>query len=159
MKRILSVAAGLLLLAAAPAYAAQHVARFKDWAVSSYTQKGHRICYTFTQALTERRSHGKCGVAVLVVTHAPPRHDRVVVSPCKQYGTGQTALTMAVGTKHLGFHARGQYAYANASAAAIAAFRRGMKATIAAPAGHRDEAFSLRGFTAAYDDMRRQCVG
>lgn len=159
MTRILSAAAGLLLLAAVPAHAAQHVARFKDWAVSSYSQKGHRICYTFTQALTEHRSRGKCGVAVLVVTHAPPRHDRVVVSPCKQYGAGQRALTMTVAPKHLGFHAHGQYAYANASAAAIAAFRRGMKATIAAPAGHRDEAFSLRGFAAAYDDMRKKCVG
>lgn len=159
MKRILSAAAGLLFLAAVPAQAAEHVARFKDWAVSSYTQKGHRICYTFTQALAEHRSAGKCGIAVLVVTHAPPRHDRVVVSPCQHYGTGQTALTMAVGTKHLGFHARGQYAYANASAAAVAAFRRGMKATIAAPAGHRNEVFSLRGFTAAYDHMRKTCIG
>jgi hypothetical protein len=159
MKRILSAAVGFLFLAAVPAHAAQHVARFKDWAVSSYTQKGHRICYTFTQALTEHRTSGKCGVAVLVVTQAPPRHDRVVVSPCKQYGAGQTALTMAVGTKHFGFHAHGQYAYANAPAVAIMAFRHGMKARIAAPAGHRDEAFSLRGFTVAYNAMRKTCVG
>lgn len=159
MKKLLSAAAGLLFLAAVPAHAAEHVARFQDWAVSSYTSKGHRICYSFTQALTEHRHKGRCGVAVLVVTHAPPRHDRVVVSPCQQYSAGQKALSMAIGTKHLGFHARGQYAYANESAAAIAAFRRGMKASIAAPGGHRNEAFSLRGFTAAYDNMRKKCVG
>lgn len=159
MKRLLSATAGLLFLAAVPAHAAEPITRFKDWSVSSYTAKGQRICYSFTQALSEHRGPGTCGVAVLVVTHAPPRHDRVVVSPCKQYGSGQTALTMAVGTTHLGFHTRGQYAYANESAAAIAAFRRGMKATIAAPAANRDEQFSLRGFAAAYDDLRKTCLG
>ncbi|GAB0117001.1 invasion associated locus B family protein [Acidisoma sp. 7E03] len=159
MKIPLSAAIGLLMLATAPAHAAEHVARFKDWAVSSYTAKGHRICYSFTQALRTHHGKGRCGVAVLVVTHAPPRHDRVVLSPCQHYGAGQKALTMGVGTKHLGFHTRGQYAYANESDAAIAAFRRGMKAHVPGPAGSRDEVFSLRGFAAAYDAMRKTCVG
>lgn len=159
MKRLLSAAAGLLMLSAIPAHAAEHVARFKDWAVSSYTAKGHRICYSFTQALRTHHGKGRCGIAVLVVTHAPPRHDRVVVSPCQQYGAAQKALTMTVETQRLGFHTRGQYAYANESAAAIAAFRRGMKAHVPGPAGNRDEVFSLRGFAAAYDAMRKTCLG
>lgn len=159
MKTILSAAAGILFFAAGPAHAAEHLKHFKDWSVSSYSAKGHRICYTFTQALAAPRGQGQCGVAVLVVTHAPPRRDHVVVSPCRHYGPGQATLTMSIGPKHLGFHTRGQYAYANEQQATIAAFHQGMRASIPAPAGQKDEVFSLRGFAAAYDAMRKDCIG
>jgi hypothetical protein len=159
MRSGLVAATAVMLMAAIPAYAAQPVTRFKDWATSSYMQNGHRICYSFTQAILGRRRHGGCNTAVLVVTHAPPKHDRVVVSPCHPYAPHQAALTMTVGTKHFGFHPRGKYAYAAAGPAAVAAFRAGMKATMPPPQGRPPELFSLRGFSTAYDAMRSACIG
>lgn len=151
---------GLLLSATAvPACAAEPVANFKDWAASSYRQHGHRICYSFTEAVVGPGVKGGCNTAVLVVTHAPPHHDRVVVSPCHAYAPSQSALTMSVQHTGFGFHPHGKYAYADAPAAAVAAFRRGTTATIPAPIGHPAELFSLRGFTAAYDAMRKICIG
>jgi invasion protein IalB len=163
MKRTLLTACAAVILgaaaAAAPAEAAQKLKHFQDWAVSHYHQHGKVICYAFTQALAMHHGGGGCDVAVLVVTHAPPRHDRVVVSPCDQYGAGQTALTMSVGDSHLGFEPRGKYAYADLPPAAVKAFRIGMEAKIPGPTGHTAETFSLRGFTAAYDALGRECVG
>jgi len=158
MKSGLAVALAMMA-AAIPAYAAQPVSRFNDWATSSYMQNGHRICYSFTQAIHGRKRHGGCATAVLVVTHAPPQKDRVVVSPCRSYAAHQSALTMTVGTKHLDFHPHGKYAYAHSGPAAVAAFHRGVSASMPAPPGRPRELFSLRGFSAAYDAMRSACIG
>ncbi|MCB8880315.1 hypothetical protein ACELLULO517_08730 [Acidisoma cellulosilytica] len=159
MKPVIGVVAAVMLTVAVPAYAAQPVTRFKDWAASSYRQNGHRICYSFTQAILGRKRRGGCNTAVLVVTHAPPRQDRVVVSPCHPYAPHQAALTMTAGTRHFAFHPSGKYAYAAAGPATVAAFRREMKATLPAPQGRPKELFSLRGFSAAYDAMRSACIG
>ena len=159
VKSALGAVTALMLVAAVPAYAAQPVTRFKDWAASSYMQHGHRICYSFTQAILGRKRHGGCNTAVLVVTHVPPRQDRVVVSPCHAYAPHQAALAMTVGTRHFAFRAHGKFAYAATGPAAVQAFHREMKASIPAPQGHPRELFSLRGFSAAYDAMRRACIG
>ncbi|HEX3982427.1 MAG TPA: hypothetical protein VHX12_01915 [Acidisoma sp.] len=158
MKRSL---AGLVVLmsAVASAHAAQSTTRFEDWRATSQVQNGRPICYSFTQAILRRGVKGGCNSAVLVVTHAPPKHDRVVVSPCHPYAPGQSALRMAVGTTRLGFHAHGHYAYADAAPAAVRAFRRGFEASIPASGRHPRELFSLRGFSKAYDAMRAQCIG
>lgn len=148
-----------LLLGAAPAVAAQQVVNFKDWATSSYVQKGKRICYSFTEALVARPRKGGCASAVLVVTRGPSQHDRVVVSPCRPYAPAQSALRMMVAHQDIGFQARGRYAYADDGAAAVAAFRRGTRAQVAGPSGRPPERFSLRGFSAAYDRMRKDCIG
>ncbi|GAB0114052.1 invasion associated locus B family protein [Acidisoma sp. C75] len=155
---ILASCAAIALAAAVPAEAAQQMRHFNDWAVAHYTQKGKRICYAYTQQLAVHHTGGACDVAVLVVTHAPPRRDRVVVSPCAAYDPNQPKLTMQVDqTGQFGFHAQGKYAYADRPAAAIAAFKAGNEVHMPAPPGHMPERFSLRGFTAAYDALSHSC--
>lgn len=149
----------VLCLSTAPAWAAQQITHFQDWAVASDLQNGRQICYSFTQSLTATHPTKECGAAVIVVTHTPPHRDRVVISPCRPYGAGQATLALTVDKTTLPFQSKGKFAYAQQGPEVVTAFRRGMKATVPGPTGGGTETFSLRGFAAAYDSMQKDCEG
>jgi len=95
-----------------------------------------------------RHARGRTGNEVAIASgYTYPRNARV---------------TVTVGRTVLPFQGEGTAAYASNGPAAVAAFRRGSEALARGPrrAGQRGtvtDAFSLSGFTAAYNAISREC--
>jgi hypothetical protein len=98
---------------------------------------------------------------MLTVTHRPEGRDQIALRAGYAYPRNATVEVM-VGTATFEFYTAGSDAFARETAPVIAAFRRGATAGASGPApqgrtGRVADTFSLRGFTAAYEAISREC--
>lgn len=165
MTRTLLLAAALL--APIPAVAQQPpqprlIGEFNDWTAAALGTGAQQICYAFTRP--QGNSQGappNRTLVMLTVTHRPEGRDQISFRAGYAYPRN-AAVEVTVGTANFEFFTAGSDAFAREAAPVIAAFRRGSTAAVAGPApqgrqGRVTDTFSLRGFTAAYEAISREC--
>lgn len=131
---------------------------YGHWTAAVQQADGRKTCYAFTSAT--RMSHPRSDV-LLMVTRRSQGGDDVAVVAGYRYPR-RARVTVTVERRSLAFQPEGSVAFAQNGGAAIAAFRRGNEAVARGPrragrAGTVTDAFSLRGFTAAYNVISREC--
>lgn len=160
MQRPIMIAA-LAALFIAPAVAQNLPRRIGDygsWTAAVHHDRGQKFCYAFTGAT--RMSHPR-GDVRLMVTRGRQGGDEVALVAGYRYPRAPR-VSVAVGRTLLPFEAEGSVAFARNGQSAVAAFRRGDEAIARGPrrAGRRGtvtDVFSLQGFTAAHNAIRREC--
>jgi invasion protein IalB len=163
MRQLLLAAALLAPLSAAAQQQPQPrlIGEFNDWTAAALGSGAQQVCYAFTRPQgASQGAPANRGVVMLTVTHRPEGRDQVALRAGYRY-PANAAVEVTVGTTQLPFYTAGSDAFARDAAAAIAAFRRGATATAVGPApaggGRVTDTFSLRGFTAAYEAISREC--
>ena len=167
----------LLLLAALPATAAQrpvrpaHPARpapsatapksigtWERWQAATHAEGGQLVCYAFTRAVSSAPALPGRADVVLSVTERPGSRDAVAISAGYPYPKDASAEVQVEATK-LAFYTAGRSAFARDGKATVAAFARGREVVAHAPApkGQVADTFSLRGFSAAYAAILKEC--
>lgn len=167
----------LLLLATAPTLAAtrHHPARaphptapsatapksigvWERWQAATHQEGGQLVCYAFTRAISSQPAVPGRGDVVLTVTERSGSRDAVALSGGYPYPKGASAEVQVEGTR-LPFYTAGRSAFARDGKAAIAAFGKGQEVVAHAPGpkGQVTDNFSLRGFSAAYAAILKEC--
>lgn len=167
MTRTLLLAAALLapMTAAAqqpPQPQPRLIGEFNDWTAAALGTGAQQICYAFTRPQgTSQNAPPNRGLVMLTVTHRPEGRDQIALRAGYAYPRNAT-VEMTVGTTNFEFFTAGNDAFARDAAPVIVAFRRGSTAGATGPApqgrtGRVTDTFSLRGFTAAYEAISREC--
>jgi hypothetical protein len=160
MQRVLMISA-LSALFVVPALAQNSprlLGDFGQWTAAVTRERGQKLCYAFTRPT--RMSHRRSDV-YLMVSHLGARRNDVALAADYRYPRA-ARVRVSVGRTALPFEAEGTSAFAVNGAAAVAAFRRGQVAVAEGPrrsgrSGTVTDTFSLRGFTAAYNAISREC--
>ncbi|MBW6397055.1 invasion associated locus B family protein [Roseomonas sp. HJA6] len=160
MQRVLliSALAALFVVPAVAQNSPRRLGEFGQWTAAVHQEQGQKLCYAFTRA--SRMSHARTDV-MLMVTHRGRTRNEVALAAGYIYPRN-ARVTVSVGREALPFQADGTAAFARDSQAAVAAFRRGSEAIARGPrragrSGTVTDTFSLRGFTAAYNAITREC--
>lgn len=132
---------------------------YGQWTAAVQRDGRQKVCFAFSSPT--RMSHPRSD-AYLIVSHSGTERNAVELAADYRYPSA-ARVTVSVGRTALRFEADGNSAYAVNGGAAVAAFRRGDQAIARGPrrAGQRGvvtDTFSLRGFTAAYNAMSRECA-
>lgn len=157
-----ALALGALLLATAgPAAAQQRPSRLGDhgdWTAAMHVENGRKVCYAFTRP-TRSEPGGRQNV-LLTVLHRQGQRDAVILTAGYTYPANAT-VAVTVGTTELEFYTAGASAAPRDRAAALRAFRNGREAVARGPAaggrGTVTDAFSLSGFSAAFEAIGKEC--
>jgi len=119
-----------------------------------------KVCYAFTRAASSVPKLPGRGDVVLTVTQRPTGRDAVAIAA--GYALPPNAeVTVQVEQAGLSFYTSGRSAFARDGHGAVAAFMKARQAVARAP-GPRDkgqvaDTFSLRGFSAAYAAIAKDC--
>jgi hypothetical protein len=160
MQRPIMIAA-LAALFIAPALAQNLPRRIGDygsWTAAVHQDRGQKLCYAFTSAT--RMSHPRSDVR-LMITRGRQGNDEVALAAGYRFPP-RARVSVSVGRTALPFDPEGNVAFARNGQAAVSAFRRGNEAIARGPrragrTGTVTDVFSLRGFTAAHNAIRREC--
>jgi hypothetical protein len=133
--------------------------KFDDWTAATHSEGGQTVCYAFTRATASNPALPGRGDVVLTVTERPGGRDAVAITAGFTYATNATVAVDIDQTK-LDFYTAQRSAFARDGHAAVAAFDHGRLAVAHSPGPHNaqiSDAFSLRGFTAAYAAINKVC--
>lgn len=131
---------------------------FGNWSAAVSRDRGQKLCYAYTAPT--RMSHRRNEV-YLSVLHGSAGRNQVGLMAGYRYPRG-ASVAATVGRTQLPFYADGDAAFARNGVAAVAAFRTGNEAVLRGPRaagrhGTVEDRFSLRGFSAAYAAISREC--
>lgn len=165
--RCLLLVAALLLLAvtAGPAHAQnpEYLESHRDWHSFQMTENGAPVCFMATRPTDSRGDYTRRGEIALFVTHRPGQGSQDVVSLHTGYpyrsGSGASAR---IKDKSFTFFTSGEIAFAHAEddRRLIDAMKAGADIVIEGTSSRgtlTTDTFSLRGFTAAYDQISTNC--
>ena len=128
---------------------------YSAWTAATFRRGGHLICYVFSMPRRRTTAH-KHRSAVLMVSRT--RGSLPLVSFSSK-SKRVSSSTMSVGKKRFPLRIIKGNGFAQNSEAVVHALERGLIASISSRA-HRTtlaDNFSLRGFTAAYAAIQREC--
>jgi hypothetical protein len=162
-----------LLLAMHPAFAAQKkpapspshangaraLGHYDDWVAAVHPESGQPVCYAFTRATKSSGAGPGRGDVVLTVTQRGAGHDTVAISAGFAYAPN-ASVHVDVDSNGFEFYTAQRSAFARDGHAAVAAFERGRQVVAHSPGPKGTviaDSFSLRGFTAAYNAIRKAC--
>jgi hypothetical protein len=128
------------------------------WQAATHQEGSQLVCYAFTRAISSQPAVPGRGDVVLTVTERPGSRDAVALSAGYAYPKGASAEVQVEGTR-MAFYTAGRSAFARDGKAAIAAFGKGREVVAHAPGpkGQVTDSFSLRGFSAAYAAILKDC--
>ena len=131
---------------------------FEDWTAATHTEAGQTICYAFTRAQSSAPALRGRGEVVLTVTQRGGARDAVAFSAGFAYPAGAT-LTAVADQTPVAVYAAQRSAFARDGKAAVGAFQRARQIVLKSPSGKGSvtDAFSLRGFSAAYAATLKAC--
>lgn len=138
------------------------IGEFNDWTAAALGTGAQQICYAFTRPQgNSQNAPPNRGLVMLTVTHRPEGRDQIALRAGYAYPRNAT-VEVTVGPANFEFFTAGNDAFAREAPPVIAAFRRGLTAAARGPApqgrtGRVTDTFSLRGFTAAYEAISREC--
>lgn len=160
MQRLLMVASlsSLFVVPALAQNSPRLLGNFGQWTAAVEVERGQKLCYAFTRPT--RMSHRRSDV-FLMVSHQGSTRNEVALAADYRYPRA-ARVRITVGRAAFPLEADGSFAFAANGAAAVAAFRRGDTAVAQGPrragrTGTVTDTFSLRGFTAAYNAINREC--
>jgi hypothetical protein len=145
---------------AKPPAGPQAIGKFDDWQAAIHTEAGVKVCYAFARATSSVPVLPGRGEVVLTVTQRPSGRDTVAISLGYQLPSG-AEVSVQADQAGLSFYPAGRSAFARDGHAAVAAMQKARQAVARSP-GPRNTAqvadsFSLRGFSAAYAAINREC--
>lgn len=154
-----SALSALFILPAVAQNQSRRLGDFGQWTAAVQRERGKKLCYAFTNVA--RMSHPRSDVFLMVTRGGSRGGEEVALGAGYRYPR-QARVSVTVGRQAFPMNAEGNAAFARNSRAAIDAFRQGSEAVAHGPrragrAGTVTDAFSLRGFTAAYNAIRREC--
>jgi hypothetical protein len=133
--------------------------KFEDWTAATHAEGGQTVCYAFTRASTSSPPVAGRGDVVLTVTQRPAGRDAVAISAGFAYAAN-AAVAVDIDQTKLEFYTAQRSAFAHDGHAAVMAFDHGRQAVAHSPGPHNalvSDAFSLRGFSAAYAAINKVC--
>jgi len=131
------------------------IGKFDDWTAATHQEAGQKVCYAFTRASAVA---GR-GQAILTVTQRSAGRDAVAIDAGFVF-PANAAVSVQVDQTALEFYTAQRNAFARDGKAAVVAFQRGNKAVTKAPGpkdGHVSDTFSMKGFSAAYAAIVKEC--
>jgi hypothetical protein len=132
---------------------------FDDWTAATHVEGGQTICYAFTRAAASKPALPGRGDVVLTVTERAVARDAVAISAGFTYAANAIVI-LDIDQAKLDFYTAQRSAFARDGHAAVAALDHGRLAVATSPGPHNvqvSDAFSLRGFTAAYAAINKVC--
>lgn len=142
-----------------PANAAKPIGKFDDWTAATHSEAGQSVCYAFTRVQASTPAVPGRGDVVLTVTQRPSGRDAVAMSAGFPIVASVDAV-MTVDKADLAFYTNGRSAFARDGHTVVTAFEKARTASMRSP-GPRNtpvvDAFSLRGFGAAYAAINKAC--
>lgn len=131
------------------------IGKFDDWTAATHQEAGQKVCYAFTRA----QAAGGRGNAILTVTQRSSGRDAVAIDAGYVFPPN-AAVSVQIDATTLEFYTAQRNAFARDGKAAVGAFQKGSKAVSKGP-GARDgqvsDTFSLKGFSAAYAAIVKEC--
>ncbi len=140
--------------------APRSIGKFGEWQAALRPEPDGITCFAFTRPEAGAQHGAGRGNAVLSVTRRPRSHDVVAVSAGFMLSGREDAQLRAGDTRML-FYIANRNAFARDNAAAIAIFAHESSVMAWLPGPHgvaATERFSLAGFSAALDAMRKACA-
>lgn len=151
----------------APAYAAEDPKVLSvqgDWTAYVFTENGSKVCYMATQPTKSQGNYTKRGDVFALITHRPAEDSRDVFS----YITGYTYkpnsnVSITIGSKKITLFTQNDMAWTvddKTDRDLSAAIRGGSTMTVKGMSSRGTETtdiFSLKGSSAAYDAISREC--
>lgn len=157
------LAAGTLAPSSAAAQNPQYLETHRDWHTFQMEENGTPVCFMATRPTDSRGNYTRRGEIALFVTHRPGQGSRDVVSlhTGYSYQTGAGA-TARIRGQSFTFFTSGEIAFAHAEddRTLIDAMMDGADIVIEGTSTRgtlTTDTFSLRGFTAAYDQITAAC--
>lgn len=162
-----TLAFALLLLGfAAPALAQtpEHLGKHRDWDAFTFMEGDKIACYMASRPTREEGQYTSRGDVYLLVTHRTSDNTRDVVSLVTGYTYKEDSVTEAqVGNATFSLFTVGDTAYSRNDEddqRIVAAMKAGAEMSVKGVSARGTETvdtFSLRGFTAAYNQMTAAC--
>ncbi len=131
------------------------IGKFDDWTAATHQEAGQKVCYAFTRAQT---AGGKSN-AIMTVTQRAAGRDAVAIDAGYLFPPN-AAVSVQVDAVALEFYTAQRNAFARDGKAAVAAFQKGSRAVTKGPGakdGQVSDTFSMKGFSAAYAAIVKEC--
>lgn len=139
-----------------------HDSTYQNWNVFSMNKSGKKICYIVSVPIREEGNWSKRGYAYLLVTDRGSK-DEVSVSSGYPYRKGSEVAILVDDKDKMNMFTRGELAWTyehKDDARLVNLMKRGLELTARGTSQKGTfslDTFSLRGFTAAYNRMKRMC--
>ncbi|MEM1401595.1 MAG: invasion associated locus B family protein [Pseudomonadota bacterium] len=160
---LLTVLSLWLISGAALAQSAEFRETHRDWFTFQMVEEGATVCFMATRPTQSRGNYSRRGEIALFVTHRPGKNSWSVVSihTGYTYQSGSTVVAR-VGGKAYSFFTAGEVAFANSDddLALIEELKAGADMIVEGTSSRgtlTTDTFSLRGFSAAYDQISASC--
>ncbi len=163
----LTIAAALtlwLFAAQASAQTPEHLGKHRDWDAFTFMEDGAIACYIASRPTKEEGQYSARGDVYLLVTHRTGDNTRDVVSIVTGYTYKEDSVTEAqVGSSTFSLFTVGDTAFSRNEEddqRLVAAMKAGIEMSIRGTSARGTETldtYSLRGFTAAYNEASAAC--
>ena len=137
---------------------------FRDWHAFKFLENGNPVCYIATRPTREEGNYSRRGDVYLMVTHRPAENSRDVVSVITGYTYEPGSEVRAViADQTFDLFTEDDTAWARDAEtdnAIVQAMIRGVSLTVRGRSNRgtdTNDAYSLRGFTAARDEINEAC--
>ncbi|MEZ5825428.1 MAG: invasion associated locus B family protein [Geminicoccaceae bacterium] len=143
----------------------QFVDSYRDWSLYSYANPQGRVCYIASEPTKEEGDYTRRGPAAVLVAKLPMEgaNEQVSVQPGYSYQDGSNVEVTIADSTFVMF-TRGEHAWAVTSeddGKLIGAMKKGAEMSVRGTSTKNTysiDTYSLLGFTAAYDAMRKACA-
>jgi hypothetical protein len=135
------------------------IGKFNDWIAATHQEAGQTVCYAFTRAQSSLPALPGRGPVVLTVTHRATGRNAVAIEAGFAYAPNVT-VNVQVDQAGLEFYTAQRAAFARNGLDAVTAFETANRAIARSPGPHDTsitDTFSMKGFTAAYTAISKQC--
>ncbi|MGP1397143.1 MAG: invasion associated locus B family protein [Inquilinaceae bacterium] len=158
------VLAGASTVAPVLAQEAEYLGSHRDWHAYQFTENGNRACYIVSKPTEERGDYTSRGDVYVMVTHRPAEGSRDVVSFISGYThRPDSEVEITIGSENYSLFTSQDTAWARDAtedSRLVAAMRAGSD-MISRGTSSRGTAttdtYSLRGFTAALEEINEAC--
>lgn len=140
-----------------------HIASHGDWHVYTLAAGSGKTCYIGSKPANESGNYNRRGEPYALVTHRSAGVDEVSVSSGYPYQLNKEVIVKIDNQKEQRLFIRDELAWAYDSkqdAALVAAMKRGNRMTVRGTSrkdSYSLDTYSLKGFTRAYDAMKKSC--
>lgn len=141
----------------------EYLATHRDWHTFQMVEQGAQVCFMATRPTDSRGNYTRRGEIGLFVTHRPGQNSWSVVSLHTGYTYQEGSSASArVGNQNYSLFTAGEvaFAYEEDDARLIAEMRAGADLIVEGTSSRgtlTTDTFSLRGFSAAYDQISSIC--
>lgn len=138
--------------------------KFGDWQAFSFDEKGSKVCYMASQPKSAKGKYASRGDVFALVTHRPAEGTRNVFSYIAGYSyKAASDVTLKIDSQKITLFTQDDTAWAldaKTDNKIAEALQKGSKMTVVGTSSRgtlTTDTFSLKGSTAAYDAISKEC--